>query len=192
MKKLIIGLMLAVLLLVPVSCAPAVSELEVEEEEPSLTEEEEKELALKGILHASTVEEASRIAGYSVATPAFLPEGFHRSDIAVSQLLFGNWPRIVEQHWGWQEDSSICLVLIQDPKLEGVAGGEPAEVCGVPGQRALLEADLGHGRPHPLLAFFWRDDDVAYVVNGTLAGPLTEEILLKIACSVRIEYAATP
>ena len=187
MKNLLTGLILVLILLAPVSCAPAVSESEVEQERPTLAEEEEKELALKGILHVSTVEEASRIAGYPVATPTFLPEDFHRSDIAVLQPLFGNWPRHVEQHWAWQQDSSIRLVLIQDPKLEEIASGHPAEVCGVPGQRALLEADPNHGRPHPLLAIFWRDDDMAYVVNGTLVEPLTEEILHKIACSVRVE-----
>ncbi|MFC1928328.1 hypothetical protein ACFLXK_01830 [Chloroflexota bacterium] len=189
MKKLI-GLTLVIILLPLVSCAPSVTEPEVEQEDTQMTEIE-KALAERGALNADTVEEASKIAGYPVTAPAFLPEGFHRSGkIMVSQLGVpgfsdaAEFPKHVEQIWTWEEDREVWFMLTQSPKQFGVGGAEPSEVCGRTGERKLSEA--GPDTP-ARLTLGWSDGSLFYSLSGTLAEPLTEEVLLKIVCSVGVE-----
>lgn len=91
-------------------------------------------------------------------------------------------PRNVDQVWVWEEDREVMFMLTQSPKKFGVGGTEPAEVCGRPGAKGLIEAEDDH--PEYLL-LAWNDGDFYYSLGGTLAGPLTEEILIDIACSVR-------
>ncbi|GAI49257.1 unnamed protein product [marine sediment metagenome] len=54
MKRLIIGLMLVICLLVPISCTTEASESEVEEEKPTLTEEQKELWVERGVLPVST------------------------------------------------------------------------------------------------------------------------------------------
>ena len=182
MKRLIIGLMLVICLLVPISCT--------EEEKPTLTEEQKELWVERGVLPVSTIEEASRLVGYPVATPTFLPTGYLAGDFQLNQLgmpphLGGEWgdgPRAVERQWTWARDPEIRFVLIQFQGTEESVRGEPSEVCGRPGKREFFEAEKG--LEYPLLVLNWWDGDMVYSVGGSLGGPLTEEILHKIACSV--------
>ena len=178
--------MLVLLLLVSVSCGRGSSESQLEEEEPTLIEEQKEQLAEKGFIIVYTVEEASRLAGYSVALPEFLPEGFRlHEQILVAQLGLGEWgtrKRHVELMWSWAEGAH--LLLTQVPGTDVLAGREPNEICGRPGAREFFEA--GSGREHPLLVLHWQDGDMGYSLGGSMAGPLTEEILYKIACSVTV------
>jgi len=187
MKKLIISLLLLVCLLVPISCTPA-SESEVEEEKPTLTKEQKELWVERGVLPVSTIEEASRLVGYQVATPTFIPEGFLPGDFELNQLGFppqlgGEWgdgKRVVQRQWTWSGDRKIHFLVIQfQGTLESVQG-EPSEVCGHSGKREFFE----EGREYPLLVLNWWDGDMVYPVGGSLGGPLTEEILHQIACSV--------
>jgi len=199
MKKLIIGLILVILLLVPVSCAPAATESEVEEEgltqaeeeeKPTLTEEQQELWVERGVLPVSTIEEASRLVGYQVATPTFIPEGFLPGDFELNQLGFppqlgGEWgdgKRVVQRQWTWSGDRKIRFLVMQFQGTEESVDGEPSEVCGRPGKRQFFEAEKG--REYPLVVLHWWDGEMVYSVSGLLGGPLTEEILHKIACSV--------
>ncbi len=201
MKRLIIGLMLVILLVVAVSCAPAATESEVEEEgltqaaeeeELTLTEEQQEEWVERGCLTVSTIEEASRLAGYQVAMPTFIPEGYLHSDFVLNQLGFppqlgGEWGqarRAIEQQWTWPDDPKINILLIQYPGTDEDVSGEPIEICGRSGGREFFEA--GDGREYPLVVLDWRDGDMVYSLGGSLAGTLSEEILHQIACSVRV------
>jgi len=78
-----------------------------------------------------------------------------------------------------EQDAFFCL--IQDPSLAAIGGGEKAEVCGIPGERKVLDA--ASNRP-AILALFWRNGDMAYVLTDTLKGTLDEETLQKVASSV--------
>ncbi len=192
MKSLIIGLMLVMCLLVPISCTTAGTESEVEEEKPTLTEEQQELWVERGVLPVSTIEEASRLVGYPVATPTFLPTGYLAGDFQLNQLgmpphLGGEWgdgPRAVERQWTWAHDQKFAFSLHQIPGMtEESVDGEPIEICGRPGKRGFLEAE--DGLEHPLVVLHWWNDDMMYSIMGSLADPLTEEILLKIACSVQ-------
>lgn len=181
--------MLVICLLVPISCTTEASESEVEEEKPTLTEEQKELWVERGVLPVSTIEEASRLVGYPVATPTFLPTGYLAGDFQLNQLgmpphLGGEWgdgPRAVERQWTWARDPEIRFLLIQFQGTEESVRGEPSEICGRTGKREFFE----EGREYPLLVLHWWDGDMVYSVGGSLGGPLTEEILHQIACSVQ-------
>ncbi len=139
--------------------------------------------------NVESIEEASEIAGYQIAFPSFIPEGFQRGkSIMIGQLGVPGltdpaiFSRNVDIVWYWIEDDSVIFVLTQSDKKFGVGNAEPAEICGVTGEK---EADPD--RMPPRLTFGWSDGSLWYMFFGTLAGPLDEEILLRIACSVRVE-----
>jgi len=191
MKKLT-GLILVMLLLVCGSCTTESTETE-EEEEPTLTEEQQELWVERGVLPVSTIEEASRLVGYQVATPPFIPEGFLPGDFELNQLGFppqlgGEWgdgKRVVQRQWTWTGDRKIHFLVIQYQGTEESVLGEPSDVCGLSGKREFFEA--GDGREYPFVVLHWRDGDMVYSLGGILGGPLTEEILHQIACSVRAE-----
>ncbi len=146
-----------------------------------------------GPWNVESIEEASEIAGYKVAFPAFIPEGFKRGkNIMIAQMGVpgltdpANFSRNVDIIWTWIEDDSVMFVLTQSAKKFSVGNAEPAEICGVTGGKGLLEADPDNDMPARLV-FGWNDGDLYYSLFGMLAGPLNEEILLRIACSVRVE-----
>ena len=138
-----------------------------EAEKPQL-EQMEKELAERGSLNVSTLEEAAEIAGFPVAIPAYLPEGFRRnSQIMISQLgaglpegMGGSRPKYIEIMWMWEEDSSIWFMLTQGEKEFQVSPSTDRYSLG------------------------WNDGNRYYGLSGTLAGPLNEEVLNQIAGSV--------
>ncbi len=184
MKRLLIGIMLVICLLVPISCKSA-----VDEEKPTLTEEQQELWVERGVLPVSTIEEASRLVGYPVATPTFIPEGFLPGDFELNQLGFppqlgGEWgdgKRVVQRQWTWSGDREIHFLVIQFQGTEESVRGEPSDICGRTGKREFFE----EGREHPLLVLHWWDGDIVYSVGNSLGDPLTEEILHKIACSVQ-------
>ena len=210
MKRLISALILVILLLMPVSCAPAATFPQVEggitpaeerekptlteeREEPTLTEEQQELWVERGILLVSTIEEASRLVGYQVAVPTFIPEGFLPGGLQLNQLgpppqaggEWGDGSRVAQQVWNWSSEREIRFFVMQfQGTLENVQG-VPSEVCGDSGRREFFVNR--EGSEYPLLWLHRWDGERVYSVGGILGGPLTEEILYKIACSVGVE-----
>ena len=138
----------------------------------------------------STLEEAECITGYPIAVPAWLPDGFVRSDnIFVNQPPFPNSPRFVQQFWHDSGDPAYGFDLEQNPGQIGLSGGEPAMINGIPGERSFHPADSN--RPNPLLSLAWRVGEYTYFLTAFLHGPVTEEVLLKIAASLELRDAAS-
>ena len=137
----------------------------------------------------STVEEAECITGYPISVPAWLPDGFVRSDnIFVNQPPFPNSPRFVQQFWHNSGDPAYGFDLEQNPGQIGLSGGDPAMINGIPGERKLLPA-----RPPDTptrLSLTWEDGGYTYFLAAFLHGPITEEVLLKIAASLELRDAA--
>jgi len=177
-------------LLVPVSCSPAATE--PENQEPVLTEQEKGEMAQRGLVNVDTVADASRIAGFPVATPAYIPEGFSGGSFSVSQLGAGlpeemkpKFAQVnVQRIWSLEGNHKVMFFLIQTQHKSGIGGGEPTEICGHPGERKFSEAEAD--RPAKL-SLGWEDNGNYFSLFGMLAGPLDEETLEKIACSVKVE-----
>jgi hypothetical protein len=177
-----------VLSIVLASCATP----SAEQEGPRLTPEEEEQMAQRGVVNVDTVTDASRIAGFPVAEPDYIPEGFSGGSFSVSQLGAGlpedMKPKFVQINvqriWSWEGNHKVMFVLIQSQHKSGIGGGEPAEICGHPGERRFDEA---HDDMPDRLAFGWEDDGNYFQLFGMLAGPLDEETLMQIACSVKVE-----
>jgi len=198
---LVIGLILASILLA--SCPTPNAEQEVpvctpEGEERLLTQEDNEILwAERGAWAASTVEEATEVAGFTVVTPKFIPEDFCRNlFIHVIDPCVG-LPEGMECHrsinvtqiWWWLEDEALeprqraILMLDQSPsRME--TGGLPTEICGRPAQRGYDEAEAD--RP-AWLSLSWEVDGMWFILSGTITGPITEEMIYEVACSVEVE-----
>lgn len=129
---------------------------------------------------AATLEEASNIVGYTVATPAFIPTGFKKQMNITVDKPMGNSQMRVTQIWS-SGDKYPFLCLIQDPSLDGIGGGEPVEVEDFRGVRLLSKAngDIPTG-----LTLFWREGNTAFLLVGTMTGELDEETIYRIAESV--------
>ncbi|MBN2076420.1 MAG: hypothetical protein JW762_12795 [Dehalococcoidales bacterium] len=128
-----------------------------------------------------TLEEASRLVGYHVSTPSFVPDDFKNPPSITVFDSGANLPMRVMQIWSSADD--IYFLLIQDPSLDGIGGGTSAEVCDMLGEKQFLEAN--NNRPG-ILSLYWRNEDMAYSIAGTLRGILDEVVLEKIASSVMI------
>jgi len=182
---LAIGLILASILLA--SCP----EPGTGPEGPSLTPEEEEQMAQQGFVNVETIADASRIAGFAVVEPAYIPEGFSGGSFSVYQHgallpeeMKPKFPDIeVQSFYSWQGEERIIFVLVQSQHKFSLGGGRPAEICGRPGERWF---EGGHDDMPGRLAFGWEDDGNYFQLFGMLAGPLDEETLGQIACSVEV------
>lgn len=157
-----------------------------------LTEDEIRMLEERGIANIDSVEVASKIAGFEVAVPAYLPEGFQPGKFSISisgaglpesiRPKFNNTK--VQRAYAWQEDGDIGILLIQSPQQFGIGGGEPADICGQMGEIAFSPADPAKGQLYDYLTLGWEKDGVYYALTGTLTGMLDEAEVEKIACSI--------
>ena len=135
----------------------------------------------------SSLEEAELTAGYPIASPAFLPAGFVPGDnIIVTQPSFATLPRVVQRFWHHKDDPAYNFSIMQTPLDSGLGGGEAVTINGVPGLRNLLPPEPP-ARTLPLLVLSWRNGGYTYYLHGFLGSHLTEETLLKIAASIRLE-----
>jgi hypothetical protein len=132
------------------------------------------------IVSVANTEEASQAAGYQVAAPTYLPPVFEKAPNITVHETNSNNPKRVMLIWKTGEKGTF-LLLVNDPSLDGIGGGEKTIVCGVQGEREFSEAT--NDRP-ALLSLYWRDGDMSYVLTGTVNESLNEDTLEKIASSV--------
>ena len=160
-----------------------------------LTEEEMRMLEEKGIANVASAEVASRIAGFKVAVPSYIPEGFHEGKFIV-QLSGGGMPEElkpkfnntqVNQYYTWSGEKYPMFLLIQGPHKFGIGGSEPTEIRGSPGERRFTKADPEDETPYDKLALAWESDGIYYAIISVLGENLEEATLEKIACSVSID-----
>ena len=132
-----------------------------------------------------TPEDAEQIAGYEAANPTFLPEGFERGSIIVSDPFdeTSGAHHTITQYWG--SSSGEFISIVQNPDLDGIVGGESDSIAGVEGERAVYPA-LG-GRTYELVGFFWRAVDMSYSISGSLTGSLTESDVREVSGSIAVE-----
>jgi hypothetical protein len=160
-----------------------------------LTEDEIRMLEESGVANVDSAEVASKIAGFEVVVPAYVPEGFQPGKFSISisgaglpesmRPKFNNTK--VQQTYTYQEDKEVGILLIRSPHEFGIGGGEPAEVCGQTGERAFTKADPANGQPHDTVTLCWEKNGIYYALTGVLGGTLDEAEMEKIACSIGVE-----
>jgi hypothetical protein len=117
-----------------------------------------------------------------------MPVGFSpASKFMIGTIGFGDTAfKQVTRVWRWESDVSVELMLVQSPKPFDIAGGEPADVNGEPGQRAL-QRDPRDPEAAPELTLAWNDDGAFFALTGRIEGPLDEQVLLKVAGSAELQ-----
>ncbi len=161
-----------------------------------LTDEEVQLWESKGTANVDTLERASALAGFKVVTPDYIPEGFSRQKNIILNQLGGGLPEgmkpahsaiIVQTFYFLKGNDSVIFFIQQTDGKMGIGGGEPAVVCGVPGEKQYLPADPRRKYPSEILILSAEINGVYFSIYATLAGPLDEETIEKILCSVNPE-----
>jgi len=169
-------------------------------EKPALTDAEiealKDELAEKGNASVFTVAAAEAVIGFPVGVPQYIPDGFHRQErINLSQLGGGlpegtkhdDMPMMVDTFYYWDEDEKVLFFIEQSNGNPSMAGAEPIELCGGPGEKGYQPADPRRMYPSEILNLGTRIGDYHFSMYATLAGPLDEEEIEKILCSTDCE-----
>jgi hypothetical protein len=137
------------------------------------------------VWNPKTILEAEQITGYNVYSPSYIPPDFQLgSSIMISRMGFGeNSYKTVTRVWLWKgtRDSVVRFDLVENPKYFEIAGGQPVQVNGKPGQRAVQPESPD--RPASL-TLAWEQDGLFFALTGSLKDPLNEQELLKIAGSL--------
>lgn len=157
-----------------------------------LTEEEIRMLEESGVANVESAEVASKIAGFEVFVPAYVPDGFipgkYMINISGAGLPAEMSPKFnntkVTQTFTYQEDRNIMVVLTQSPQPFGIGGSEPEEICGQTGERAFTKADSANGQPNDTVTLGWEKNGIYYSLTGILGETLDEAELEKMACSI--------
>jgi len=162
--------------------------------EPGLSDEEiaalKAELGEKGGLNVATLAVAEAIAGFAVAVPSYLPEGFNRQEnIMITQLGArlpedmkpSYQPITVQTFYSTEGDDGGMIIIDQTPAEMELGGGQSAEICGRQVERKYTEADPQSGAKLSLLA---RQDGITYIITAILGGPLDEAAVEAIFCSL--------
>ncbi len=131
-----------------------------------------------------TIPEAEQITGYDIYSPSYVPADFTLgSSIMINRSGFGeNSSKVVTRLWIWKGNRDLGFELVESPKSFEIGGGQPADVNGRQGQRALNQGT--NGEPSSLY-FVWEQDGLFFSVGGVLKDPLSEQELLKIAASLQ-------
>jgi hypothetical protein len=171
---------------------------------PLTLEQAEQQLKETGSTFVDTIEKASKLTGYPVTMPAFVPEGFsprvitNSSAFNIYYVRFGS-PGAPSQLPEFPYDVLVYFVPSQGVlntnkpfflitqsrnKVHGVgADEEPVDIGGNPGKKVLIPAgDKSPAR----LGLSWNDGTMYYVMESTLVDPLDEATLIKIASSMGV------
>jgi hypothetical protein len=164
-----------------------------------LTEDEIKLLEERGVANVDSVEVASKIAGFKVATPSYVPEGFVQGKYIVSvsgaaDMPPGMKPKFnntnVQIIYGFKDDRKVAILVLQAMHKSGIGDAgvrESVDICGSPGESVFVEANLDNGQPYDRLILSWEKDGIYYTLSGILEQTLDKASLEKMACSLNTE-----
>jgi hypothetical protein len=144
----------------------------------------------KGSYNAETLEEASRIAGFTVVVPSYLPEGFERNRYILVLRLGGGLPDDmkpkfsavnVQQIWKNNSDSNVGIMLTQSQHKFGIGGDqEQVEIEGLLVTRSVTKTEP----QRPNVTYAWEKDGFYFSLFGYLEGTLNEAVMEKILGSI--------
>jgi hypothetical protein len=168
--------------------------------EPAPTEAEiqaaKDELAERGSSNVLTLAAAEAVAGFPIAEPGYIPEGFHRQERIVlnqlggglpAEMQHGNRPIMVDTFYFCEDDEEVMFYIEQSNGNPSIAGAEPAQLCGGTGEKGYQPADPLRKYPSGILTLGMHIGDYHFLIYATLAGPLDEAEIEKVFCS--IEYS---
>jgi hypothetical protein len=157
-----------------------------------LTEEQVQILKEKGIVDVDSVKVASLIAGFDVATPDCVPEGFSAGKFIV-QLSGAGLPEAlkpkfnntrVDQYFTRPGEKFPMFVVTQSPHQFGISGSEPIMICGRTFERIVSRVTLSDAAVHDRLELSWDAGGVSYIIVAVLGEELNEASTANVACSL--------
>jgi hypothetical protein len=160
-----------------------------------LTEQEIEALKERGTANVDSAEIASKIAGFKVAEPSYVPDGYTGEKFNVT-LSGAGMPEAlkpkfndttVECIYSYHGETSTLIDLIQKVHRFSVGGSEPTEICGRPAERSFSPADPQSHFPGDRLTFTWEIDGNYFALTGVLGDTLDEAALIRMACSISID-----
>jgi len=190
-----ISCLLAIVLTLSVGLVSCGGEVPICNPEGKTFTQAEKEAfwAEYGMWRATTLEEASGVAGFEVVSPDFIPDDFCRSllievedrCIALSEFFEDcELPIWVTQYWSWLEneflepDQFAFLMLTQSPG--NIATGDTATEVGD------YPATVDH-EGSEIVVLYWEIDGMYFMLAGSVTGPITEELIYEVAASVEMD-----
>lgn len=200
-----ISYLMAIVLALSIALAscdtPGVGEVPIcnpEDEAQAPTQEENEALwEEQGLWYATTLEEASGVADFTLVSPGFIPEDFcrglyidvHDHCAGLPEDINCGLPIQVTQFWGWLEDEALepsqraILMLVQSSGSMGT-GDLPTEVGDYP---ATIDYVGSESDPPIIVTLHWEIDGMYFRLVGTINGPITEELIYEIAASVEVD-----
>lgn len=167
---------------------------------PEITDEQiaavKAELAERGGSNVDTLALAEAVVGFPVALPQYIPDGFCRQENIILSQLGGGLPKemrhgdpvnMIDMFYFLEEDEQVMFSIHESLGTAGIGGGEPAEICGVQGEKQYLPADPRRKYPSEILILAIHKDGYSFSIYATLAGPLDEETIEKILCSMEYD-----
>ena len=160
-----------------------------------LTEDQIRGLEERGTANIESRETASAIAGFNVAVPEFVPQGFLPGKFSISisgaGLPADMAPKFnntqVQQSYTWQEDRSVLFTLIQGTHPFGIGGGETADINGLKVEKTLNYEGPEDGQQYERLSYGWEENGLYFALTGILANGLDETAMERILLSVSAE-----
>ncbi len=95
--------------------------------------------------------------------------------------------KTVQRSWKWEADPSIRFAIEEHPHGIGLAGENDSVVIKDDIIGELVLTGPKEGRPYPVLFLTWKDK-TGFYLRAQTGGPLTEEVVLRIAASVQAQY----
>jgi hypothetical protein len=167
----------------------------VDMESPPTIEQARQQLAETNSVRVDSLEMTSQLAGYPVAMPASMPQDIDMVNFLVFKLgvpgaapSTAEFPYSVEQIFTLDPDPPFVdpLVMLTQSRnhIEGVGGDSvDVDIDGNPGKKTIVPRG---GDSPGRLGLSWSDGTLYYVMEGTLADPLDEAAILRIAASVSV------
>jgi hypothetical protein len=174
--------------------APATSTTQTDYPGLGLTDTEIQTLEQMGIANVDSAEIASRIAGFKVVVPAYIPEGYIGGKFMVTlsgaglpdnlKPKFNN--TMVERIYNYQNNPTTIIDLIQKVHQFSQLNSEPTEICGHPAGRYFAPADPKSAIKGDVVTYNWEINGNYFLLSGCLGATLDEATLVKMACSINL------
>lgn len=162
-----------------------------------LTDSEIQTLKEMGIANVDSAEVASKITGFKVVVPSFIPEGYTGGKFMVTlsgaglpdnlKPKFNN--TTVERIYNYQNNPGNIIDLIQKVYKFSQLNSEPTEICGRPAGRYFAPADPKSLIQGNFVTYNWEINGNYFLLSGWLGTTLDESTLVKMACSININQA---
>jgi hypothetical protein len=157
-----------------------------------LTDQQVQILKEQGVADVNLAEVASRIAGFNIATPAYVPEGFNAGTFIVQLSGVGLPEELkpkfnntqVNQYFTRPGEKYPMFLVTQSPHKFGISGSEPAMICGRTVERSFSRVTLDDSVVHDRLVLAWDRDGVSFIIVAVLGEGLNETITANVACSL--------